>query len=140
MCAKQLWKNAISSKDAGHWLESLLKISYLHRYFSLFHTFCNQLPDFFVTRTLAANGLKPNIFNKNFAKLSQEKTLFPNFLRFPGFPGLSQPCMHMPYLQHRFQINVLLKKFRWKRERQREVLFGLINAVNGLGRYVPFYP
>ena len=69
MCAKQLWKNVISSKDAGHWLESLLKISYLHRCFSLFHTFCNQLPDFSGSGTLATNGLKSNIFNKNLKKL-----------------------------------------------------------------------
>ena len=67
MCAKQLWKNDISSKDEGHWFESLHKISYLHRYFSLFHTFCNQLPDFSVSGTLAVSGSKPNIFINNFA-------------------------------------------------------------------------
>ena len=61
MCAKQLRKNVTSSKNAGHWLESLLKISYFNRYFLLFHTFCNQLPDFSVSGTLATNGLKPNI-------------------------------------------------------------------------------
>ena len=47
--------------------------SYFHGYFSLFLTFCNQLPDFSVSGAFATNGLKPNIFNKNFVKLHQEK-------------------------------------------------------------------
>ena len=67
-CAKQLWKNANSSKDADHLLESLLKISYLYRHFSLFYTFSNQLPDFSVSGTFAANELKPNIFYKNITR------------------------------------------------------------------------
>ena len=139
MCAKQLWKNDISSKDVrvtglNHYLKTLC----LHRYFSLFHTFCNQLPDFSVTRALAANGLKPYIFNKNFPKPCQE--LFADFLSFPCFPGLSESCMHMPYLQHRFHINVLFKKIQFKkRKKEREAISSLINAVfNCLDRYVSF--
>ena len=65
MCAKQLWKNDVTSKDAGHWLESILKISYLHRYFSLFHTFCNQWPDFSVSGRLATTK---TILRKKIAK------------------------------------------------------------------------
>ena len=42
-------------------------------YFSLFHKFCNQLPDFSVSGTFAANRLKPNLFYDNFAKLCQGK-------------------------------------------------------------------
>ena len=72
MCAKQLWKNDISKKDAAHWLESLLK-NHFYGYFSLFHTFCNQVLHFFVSGTFAASGLKTIIFNKNFAKVCLEK-------------------------------------------------------------------
>ena len=56
MHTKDLWKNDILSKDAGQWLASLLKISYFHKYFSLFHTFCNQLHGFTASETFAANG------------------------------------------------------------------------------------
>ena len=74
MCAKQLWKNDISSKDADHWLESLLKISYTGIFHSFTHFGINYLFCFsFVSRTFTASGLKTNIFNKNFAKLCLEK-------------------------------------------------------------------
>ena len=35
MCAKQLWENDISSKDAGHWFESLLNLLFEHVFFTL---------------------------------------------------------------------------------------------------------
>ena len=73
MSAQQLLKDAILSKNAVPWLEPLLKISYLHRYLSLIYTFCYRLPNISVTGTLVTNGLKPNIFSKNFAKLCYKK-------------------------------------------------------------------
>ena len=50
--------------------------------------------------------------------------------------------MHMPYLQNRFEINVLFKKIQVKKkERQREAFFDLINATfDSLGKYVSFFP
>ena len=45
MRGKQLWKNGISSKDAGHWLESLLKISYLDSNFPICVCSGNKLPN-----------------------------------------------------------------------------------------------
>ena len=73
MCAKQLWKNDISRKEASHWLESLHKISNLHRYFSLFQTFCYQLPDFSVSGTFAAKGQKPKILTKTLLNYAKKK-------------------------------------------------------------------
>ena len=35
MCAKQLWENDISSKDAVHWFESLLNLLFEHVFFTL---------------------------------------------------------------------------------------------------------
>ena len=40
---------------------------------AFFTQFCNQLPDFSVSGTFAANGLKRSIINRYFAKLCQEK-------------------------------------------------------------------
>ena len=75
MCAKQLWKNDISSKDAGHWLESLLKISSTSIFLYFTPHFAINYLAFFVSGTFAARGLKTNTFNKNFAKLCLEKKL-----------------------------------------------------------------
>ena len=72
MYAKQLWKSDISSKDADHWLKSLLKISSTAIFYSFTHFAINYLV-LFVSGTFAASGLKTNIFNKNFAKLCLEK-------------------------------------------------------------------
>ena len=65
-CGRMTFQVKIQVTGLSHYL-------HLHRSFSLFHTFCNQLPDFSVIGTLAANALKPNIFNKMFAKLCQEQ-------------------------------------------------------------------
>ena len=77
MCTKDLWKNDILSKDAGQWFASLLKISYFHRCFSLFRTFCNQLAGFTASGKFTANELKPCILN-NIVKLYQKKKLVKN--------------------------------------------------------------
>ena len=59
--------------DLHQYLKSLTSTCNSHA-FSLF-LICNQLPDFSVNGAFATNGLKPNIFTKNYVKLCQEKKI-----------------------------------------------------------------
>ena len=67
-CRRMTFQIKMHVTGLNHCLKSFTCKGIFHSF-----TFCNQLPDFSISGTLAANELKPNIFNKNFAKLCREK-------------------------------------------------------------------